>query len=86
MNQGPLFCLPNFKPVTHYRFSKTFKLGLNCCSLNQTYYQSHSFKIGRASSYAEISLSDKQIRFIRRWESDSFKKYICCHRISTAFA
>jgi RES domain-containing protein len=36
----------------------------------------HSFRIGAASFAAEKSLSDAQVRFMGRWNSNAFRKYI----------
>ena len=83
-HDGPLFCLPNLEPVSRDLFTKYLKLNLSFCGLNTDLYKSHSFRIGGATYYAELGLSDEQIRLIGRWKSNAFKKYIRSKRILLA--
>jgi len=81
---GPLFCLPDLKPVSREIFLTNLKHTLSFCGLDPTLYKSHSFRIGGASYYAELGLSDEQIRLIGRWKSNAFRKYIRCQRMLLA--
>ena len=83
-SSGPLFCLPNFTPITRDLFIRHLKVSLKFCQLNPSLYKSHSFRIGGASYYASIGLSDQQIRLIGRWKSNAFRKYIRCQRLLLA--
>lgn len=81
---GPLFCMPDLKPITRDIFIKNLKIALSFCGLDPTLYKSHSYRIGGASYYAEIGLSDEQIRLIGRWKTNAFRKYIRSQRILLA--
>ena len=85
-NPGPLFCLPDGSPVPRELFIRHLKNTISFCGLSTKLFKSHSFRIGGASFYAELGLSDEQIRLIGRWKSDAFKKYIRCQRILLAIS
>ena len=83
---GPLFCYPNLKPVSREFFTTVLKNNLNYCGLSTEIYKSHSYRIGGASYYASLGLSDEQIRILGRWKCDAFKLYIRSQRILSAIA
>jgi hypothetical protein len=76
LKAGALFCFPGGKSVTRNYFTEKLKTGLLFCGLDVNRYKTHSFRIGGASYYASLGMSDTQIRFMGRWESDAFKKYM----------
>ena len=73
---GPLFCFPNLTPISRNFFVDNLKQALNFVGLQTSLYKSHSFRIGGASYYASLGLSDEQIRLLGRWHSNAFRKYI----------
>ena len=81
---GPLFIFADGCPVPRQFFISRLKFCLNLVGLDHKSYKSHSFRIGGASLYASLGLSDTQIRLLGRWKSDAFKSYIRCQRIHTA--
>ena len=81
---GPLFCMPDLKPVPREMFLKNLKTTLSFCGLDPALYKSHSYRIGGASYYAELGLTDEQIRLIGRWKTTAFRKYIRSQRILLA--
>ena len=85
-SDGPLFCMPNLDPISREMFTKYLKINLSYCGLNTDLYKSHSLRIGGATYYAELGLSDEQIRLIGRWKSNAFKKYIRSKRILLAIS
>ena len=84
LHDGPLFCYVDNKPVSRDFFINGLKSALNFCGLDVSLYKSHSFRIGGASLYASLGLSDAQLRLIGRWNSDAFLRYIRCQRILLA--
>ena len=83
-HSGPLFCFKDGTPVSRQFFTNQLKINISFCGLNPHLYQSHSLRIGGASYYAELGMSDSQIRLIGRWNSDAFKRYIRCQKLMTA--
>ena len=73
---GPLFLSRNGSLLLRSRFDKITKLSLAFCGLDSSRYKGHSFRIGGASEAARKGYTDSQIRFMGRWKSDAFKKYI----------
>lgn len=86
LSDGPLFSLPNLEPISREFFLKNLNLNLRFCGLDTKVFKSHSFRIGGASYYAELGLSDGQIRLIGRWRSNAFLKYIRCQRVRLAIS
>ena len=84
LEPGPLFSFVDGAPVKRDFFINILKRNLNFCGLDSKLYKSHSFRIGGASLYASMGLSNAQIRLIGRWNSDAFVKYIRCERILLA--
>lgn len=78
---GPLFCHPDGAPISRAFFATKLKQTLIFAGFNPALYKSHSLRIGGASHYAELGYSDAQIRFLGRWKSDAFIRYIRSHRI-----
>ncbi|XP_060561111.1 uncharacterized protein LOC132720891 [Ruditapes philippinarum] len=73
---GPLFSLPSGQPVPRKLFDKQLKSTLSFCGINSDRYKSHSFRIGKATDCAQRGYSDAKIRFLGRWNSNAFRKYI----------
>lgn len=73
---GPLFCFSDGKPVTRQYFTQQLQLSLLWAGYDTSLYKTHSFRIGAASTAANMGISDDKIQIMGRWQSDSFKKYI----------
>lgn len=74
--EGALFCDPSGAPVLRHAFDSILREALSFCGLAGKCYKGHSFRIGKASSDAEMGVPDSIIRLRGRWKSDAFKKYI----------
>ena len=86
VKDGPLFCYPNNQPVSREFFVTILKNTLRFCGFNTNEYKSHSFRIGGASYYASLGLSDEQIRILVRWKCDASKFYIRNQMILSAIS
>ena len=84
LKPGPLFCFPNMQPISRDFFISKLNMNLTFCGLNIKLYKSHSYRIGGASYYASMGLSDEELRLLGRWKGDTFKRYIRCERILSA--
>ena len=72
---GPLFKLKG-KPVTKQWFSAALKASLYKAKTNSERYSSHSFRIGAATHWVNIGLSDNQIMRMGRWHSNALLGYL----------
>lgn len=72
----PLFSFMDGAPVTRKFFTEQLRLALTFCNLNLHHYQTHSFRIGAATTAAARGFSELQIQHMGRWKSSAFKKYI----------
>ncbi|XP_056019237.1 uncharacterized protein LOC130054234 isoform X2 [Ostrea edulis] len=72
----PLFSFMDGTPVSRQFFTDHLRLSLSFCGLDTNKYQSHSFRIGAATTAAASGSSDIQIQNMGRWKSSAFKKYI----------
>ena len=71
-----VFCHADFSPLTRDYISKTLNSILNLTIYTRVRYNTHSFRIGRATDMASQGASDQQIMMAGRWKSLAFKKYI----------
>jgi hypothetical protein len=67
-------------PASKHFFTQHLCAALTFCHLDLQLYQSHSFRIGAASTAAASGFSELQIHNMDRWNSAAFRKYI---RITT---
>ena len=82
--KGPLFIFADGESVPRQFFTTRLQACINFIGLNSRLYKSHSFRIGAASMYASLGMSDSQLRILGRWKSDAFKRYIRCQRLHTS--
>ena len=73
---GPIFLGTNSKPITRTYLVKYLKFFLRVLNLNPKFYNSHSFRIGKATDLAMRGFSDSKIALVGRWKSNAFKKYL----------
>ena len=72
---GPLFSRANI-PITRSEFVQTLSSMLKIAGIPAGNFNSHSFRIGAATSCAANGIADAVIQRLGRWRSDAFKKYI----------
>ena len=73
---GPLFTQRNKLPITRKLFVTTLKTVLSNLNVNPARYNTHSFRIGRATDLAKMGESDNLIKRAGRWRSNAYLKYI----------
>ncbi len=73
---GPMFCNPSGHAIKRAEFVSHLKFQLGELGLNQVLYNSHSFRIGKATDMHKKGFSDSQIASVGRWSSQAYKKYI----------
>ena len=67
---GPLFMLKDGRMLTRQLFSTFLDNILSKLKLNQSYFNTHSFRIGAATTAKEAGVDDIHIKMLGRWRSD----------------
>lgn len=73
---GPLFCHLNGNALTRFQFHSVLKKTLQFSDLDVKAYNTHSFRIGAATSAYMAGKSDDEIKCMGRWSSTSFQRYV----------
>ena len=73
---GPLFILKDGRMLTRQLFSKFLDNILDKLHLKCDQYNTHSFRIGAATSAKEAGIDDLSIKMLGRWRSDTYQQYI----------
>ena len=73
---GQLFVQLNKTPVTRSTFANFLKVCLHLSGLQSMHYNTHSFRIGRATQLAADNASAETIKAVGRWKSSAYVKYI----------
>lgn len=74
--EGPLFCHLNRKHISRRQFVTVLHSSLKFLGYHVDNINTHSFRIGAATYFASIGLSDDAIKVKGRWTSSSFQRYI----------
>ena len=73
---GPLFITQEGTGLTRQTFSSVLDYLLSKLKLNHKHYNTHSFRIGAATSATEAWIPDRQIKMLGRWQSDAYQRYV----------
>ena len=73
---GPLFILSDGRILTRQLFSAYLDNILGEPHLNSEHYNTHSFRIGTATSAKEAGMVDVYIKILGHWRSDAYQQYI----------
>ena len=73
---GPLFLTETGSPLNRVTVSKILKSSLANLGLQPDSFDTHSFRVGRATDLALSGASDSLIREAGRWSSNAFQKYL----------
>lgn len=74
--KGPLFVHFGGQPLTRYQFCATLNRCLTILGIDTTNYNSHSFRIGAATTLAMQGAHSNVIQAAGRWCSNVFHSYI----------
>jgi len=73
---GPLFITEDGYGLTRQTFSALLNSILSQLHLNSKNYNTHSFRIGAATTAAQAHILDTIIKMLGRWKSDAYQCYI----------
>lgn len=73
---GNLFVQSSGIKISRAQIVEILQFCLQSLNLNTCRYNTHSFRIGRATDLALRGVSTEQIRMIGRWASDAYLKYV----------
>ena len=73
---GPLFMTTEGKGWTNSMFRAALQSILEALKLSKRDYNTHSFRIGAATTASLANISDTQIQILGRWRSNAFQRYI----------
>lgn len=73
---GFLFVDRDFIPLIRARFLSHLKLCLVHAGFDSTRFNTHSFRVGRATQMATDKVDEATIKISGRWKSNAFSKYI----------
>ena len=73
---GPLFITEDGRALTRQTFSVMLDSVLEKLHLDTRSFNTHSFRIGAATTAAMAHIPDSQIMMLGRWQSDAYQRYI----------
>ena len=73
---GPLFLFSNGSPLTRSLLNQHIKLMVSLLGLDPQLYSGHSLRAGGATDAARSGLSDWELKFLGRWSSEAYQRYI----------
>jgi len=73
---GPLFPTEHGQGLTRQDFCTAINSILTELQLNCNQYNSHSFRIGAATTAAQANIPEAYIKMLGRWQSDAYQRYI----------
>ena len=74
--KGPLFITKNHSYLTQSMFRSALKELLQQAGLHPDKYNTHSFRVGVATTAKSVGISDYHIKVLGRWQSDAYQCYI----------
>ena len=75
-HKGPLFVFQDGRSLTRQRFSSALDGLLKQFHINAHCYNTHSFRIGAATTARQANIPDSLIKMLGRWKSDVYQSYI----------
>lgn len=73
---GSLFISEGGAPLTRLQFKTLLSTTLKRAGLDDSQYNTHSFRIGAATSAKAVGISDMHIQLLGRWRSSAYQGYI----------
>ena len=75
-HKGPLFILKDGKYLTRQRLNSLLNTLLTTLKIDSRKYNTHSFRIGAATTAREANIPDALIQLMGRWKSNAYLTYI----------
>ena len=76
----PLFVFSSGKTLSRISFLKHLRSALKKIGCNPNNFNTHSFRIGAATSASHAGISTSVIKVLGRWRSDAYQRYTRSHR------
>ena len=76
VSRGPLFVFRDGSFLTRERLVVAVRQALQQAGKDPTRFAGHSFRIGAATTAAQVGLEDSLIKMLGRWESSAYHRYI----------
>ena len=73
---GPLFVFADGLYLTRQRFASLVASALQRAGIDDKRYNTHSFRIGAATTAEEAGISDVHIKMLGRWKSSAYQLYV----------
>ena len=73
---GPLFKFKDGRLLTRSRFADAVRSALEKAGVDSRKYNTHSFRIGAATTAASKGIEDSIIKTLGRWESSAYLQYV----------
>jgi len=73
---GPLFITKQGRGITRQMFSSALDRLLTQLKLDCRHYNTHSFRIGAATTAVQAGIPESQIKMLGRWQSNAYQRYI----------
>lgn len=74
--EGPLFITETHNYLTQPMFRSELKELLQQAGLHTEEYNTHSFRVGAATTAKSVGISDNHIKVLGQWQSDAYQRYI----------
>ena len=74
--KGPLFIHLSHRGVNRFQLCSILKFAIRFAGYNPVQYNTHSCKIGAATTVVMLGKTDDQIKQMGKWKSNTFQKYI----------
>lgn len=73
---GPFFVFQDGRYLTRDRFVAEVRAALTSVGMDCSLYAGHSFRIGAATTAAQLGVQDSLIKTLGRWESSAYMLYV----------
>ena len=73
---GCLFIFEDQTPLTRAQFKTLLSATLRTAGMDDTSYNTHSFRIGAATTAKAVGIADAHIQLLGRWRSSAYQGYI----------
>ena len=73
---GPLFVYQGGRPLSRICLVEAVRSALRSAGVEVAWFNGHSFRIGAASTAADVGIPDSMIQMLGRWKSSAFLSYL----------